>query len=300
MLSWVRAAFEDMPLKRQSSIPAFLLQKPSRVLSPLIIASPHSGSYYPERLLRLSKLDISDFHKVEDAAVDKLFSSAPASGVPLIHAVYGRSWVDLNRDPLELDPSMFKDALPKHIQSDSLRVRTGFGVIPRLVAPDVPIYDQKLLFRVEKKRLTDVHFSYHAAVQELIRRNLGTFGKSVLIDAHSMPDLPPEQQIKGKTPDFVLGDRDSSTCAQELTQTVASFLESLGYFVTVNLPYAGAYTTETYGRPTEHSHALQIEIARSLYWDGEKNAPSARFDAVWRHLTFLVGRLIDSLPSLPL
>ncbi len=92
--------------------PSYLLQKSGKIDSPLILASPHSGTFYPERLFHLSDRKLEEFQKNEDAAVDKLFSFAPACGIPLLSAVYGRTWVDLNRHPLELDPDMFSDSLP--------------------------------------------------------------------------------------------------------------------------------------------------------------------------------------------
>ena len=150
----------------------FSLEKSGKSSLPIVLASPHSGTFYPERFFHLTDLKLSDFQQYEDAAVDKLFSFAPAMGLPLLSAVYGRAWVDLNRHPLELDPTMFSDSLPAQIKSDSGRVKNGFGVIARQLSPDKLIYKKKLLFSLERERLTDVHFSYHSALENLIKRNL--------------------------------------------------------------------------------------------------------------------------------
>jgi N-formylglutamate amidohydrolase len=287
-------------LAASENYPPYLVQKSGKAAAPLILSSPHSGAFYPERLFHLSDLKVEDFQKNEDAAVDKLFSFAPAAGIPLISGVYGRCWVDLNRHPLELDPDMFSDPLPPQAQTESGRVRVGFGVIPRLLNPLQPIYRQKLLFRVEQKRLFDIHFPYHDALKELIKKNIALFGKNLLLDVHSMPEFPKDKTIKGRTPDFVLGNGDGRTCAPEIISTVAEILRSMGFFVTLNLPYSGAYTTLYYGRPEHHCHALQIEIARSLYWNADRHMPSENFDALWRKMSVLIEHLLRAIPLLPM
>lgn len=280
--------------------PPYLLQKSGKVETPLIFASPHSGTFYPERLFHLSDRTLEEFQKNEDAAADKLFSFAPACGVPLLSAVYGRVWVDLNRHPLELDPDMFSDSLPAQAQTETKRVKAGFGCFHKITAPHIPVYNKKLLFRIEQKRLFDIHFPYHAALTDLIKKNLTRFGYSVLLDIHSMPDLDKGRGIRNGTPDFVLGNADGTSCSPELTATVAGCLKSMGYNVTINLPYSGAYTTQYYGRPKGHSHALQIEIARRLYWNADKYMPSEGFSSLWRHMSVLTEHLQRTLPLLPL
>ncbi|MHA1546858.1 MAG: N-formylglutamate amidohydrolase, partial [Alphaproteobacteria bacterium] len=42
-------------------------------------------------------------------------------------------------------------------------------------------------------------------------------------------------------------------------------LRALGFSVVRNRPYAGGFITQSYGRPGDGFHALQIEINRSLY-----------------------------------
>ena len=278
--------------------PPFLLEKSGKSPFPIVLSSPHSGTFYPERLFRLTDLKLSDFQHYEDAAVDRLFSFAPAMGLPLLSAVYGRAWVDLNRYPLELDPSMFSDSLPSQIMSDSARVKYGFGVIARQLNANKLIYREKLRFSVEQKRLTDIHFPYHAALKALIEKNLANFGRSLLLDLHSMPVIPSSFFIKGKMPDFVLGTANGTSCGHEIAESAARILQDMGFVVTINLPYSGAYTTVNYGRPDIHSHVMQIEIARSLYWNEEQYAPSENFNALWGKLSIFMNRFLQILPTL--
>lgn len=272
--------------------PPYLLQKNGKSAVPLLIASPHSGTFYPERLFKLSDLTLADFQKYEDPAVTDLFSFAPAMGLPLLSAVYGRAWVDLNRHPLELDPALFFDEIPPQALTDSPRVKAGYGVIPTRLSPTLPVYPKQLLWAKEQSRLTRIHFPYHAALTDLINKNIAAFGYSVLIDVHSMPDLPPEHCAKGQMPDIVLGDADGVSCSPALTAAAADILRDLGFFVTVNLPYAGAYTTRYYGHPDRKSHVLQIEIARALYWDADKHQASENFKNLWFKLSLFTERLI--------
>ena len=280
--------------------PPFLLEKSGKSPFPIVSSSPHSGTFYPERLFHLTDLKLSDFQKYEDAAVDRLFSFAPAMGVPLLSAVYGRAWIDLNRYPLELDPTMFSDALPPQAKTDSTRVKYGFGVIARQLNANKLIYKDKLRFSQEQKRLTEVHFPYHAALSTLIKKNLAYSGKSLLLDLHSMPMLPAGCLIKGCMPDFVLGSAHGGSCTREVVNAALEILQEMGFFVTIDLPYSGAYTTIHYGRPDIHSHAMQIEIGRHLYWNEDRYEPSENFNALWRKLSIFMDRFLKILPSLKL
>ena len=284
-------------LKKSEQIAPFVLQKKSVAAAPMMISSPHSGTFYPDRLFQISSLTRRDFQKVEDAAVDSLFSFAPSLGIPLLSGTYGRIWVDLNRSPWELDQTMFSDSLPEKTQKDSVRVLAGLGVIPKIVMPGCPVYKEKLRFSVEKQRLKDVYYPYHLCLKEQIKKNIDRFGKNLLIDAHSMPELPAGKQLQGKTPDFILGDVNGASCAPEITHFAAQTLSEMGYFVTVNHIYCGAHTTRFYGRPQENSHVLQVEIARHLYWDAENYRKTPYFDTLWRHLSVFTEKMRKMMQS---
>lgn len=278
--------------------PPFMLEKSGKNPFPVVLTSPHSGTFYPDRLFRLTDLKLSDFRRYEDAVVDRLFSFAPAMGLPLLSAVYGRAWVDLNRYPLELDPTMFSDALPPQAKTDSLRVLHGFGVIARQLNANKLIYKSSLRFSEEQERLTDVYFPYHSALKSLLRRNLEKFGHSVLLDLHSMPMLPSSCLVKGQMPDIVLGTAHGTSCTREIVDAASNILQELGFFVTIDLPYSGAYTTIHYGRPKVHSHVMQIEIGRHLYWNEEQYSPSENFNTLWRKLSVFMDRFLDALSTL--
>ncbi|MCQ2914266.1 MAG: N-formylglutamate amidohydrolase [Alphaproteobacteria bacterium] len=259
-------------------VSAFEVRQVGKDNGPMLISSPHSGVFYPKRLFQLSKLSLSDFRKMEDAQVDQLFSFAPSMGIPLISGQYGRAWVDLNRGPLELDPVMFQDELPKQASTDTKHVLAGFGVIPSKVSADVMIYDKMLDWEEEQNRVSEVHVPYHKKLGSMISENIRKYGYSMLWDVHSMPRTPEKYWLRGKEPDIVIGTNDGKSCDNIYAMVLFEMFVDAGFVVTVNTPYSGAYTTLRYGVPEKHSHVIQIEIARSLYWDVNNYLPLDNFN----------------------
>jgi N-formylglutamate amidohydrolase len=249
--------------------PTLEILEPSSLKTPLVVASPHSGSHYPKAFVANSCLDVDTLRKSEDCFVDELFSCAPDLGAPLLRALCPRAFLDVNREPYELDPSMFNDPLPDHVNSASPRVAAGLGTIARIVATRREIYRGKLSFADAEQRIRNVYRPYHSALRYLIGRASGQFGFCVLIDCHSMPStgLPMNIGMNSKRIDVVLGDRAGLSCSGLLTDAVEGFLSNKGYRVIRNNPYAGGYTTEHYGDPANGIHAIQIEINRSIYMD---------------------------------
>jgi N-formylglutamate amidohydrolase len=69
----------------------------------------------------------------------------------------------------------------------------------------------------------------------------------------------------------------------------------LGYNVHRNRPYAGGFITEHYGRPGAGRHAVQIEVARSLYMDESRLEPNDQFPLVAKHLREAIGELLRAI-----
>lgn len=184
----------------------------------------------------------------------------------MLRAHFPRAFLDVNREPYELDPRMFDGALPPHANISSMRVAGGLGTVPRLVAENMEIYRGRFPVEQALERIETIYKPYHATLRKLIARTHVEFGMSILIDCHSMPGnvhLPGS----GHRPDFIIGDRYGTSAAAELSRVAVELLEQLGYAVARNKPYAGGFITEHYGRPTRGLHALQIEINRGLYVD---------------------------------
>lgn len=245
------------------SEPPFVLIEPLRRTTPLIFASPHSGRRYPAELLADARVSLISLRRSEDAYVDELFAGAAAHGACVLSGTIARAYVDLNRDPAELDPEMFEERPPHSPQSNSARVQAGLGAIPRISGDGQSIYRRKLSLSEAERRINAVHRPYHALLQNIVAETKEQFGCAVLIDCHSMPN-----NARGAhAPDVVLGDRFGASCHPSVTALAEATLRRLGYRVARNTPFAGGHTTQTYGRPAGQVHALQIELNRGLYVD---------------------------------
>ena len=281
--------------------PAFQVMAADPPPTPLVFASPHSGRHYPAVMLDAAAVDTEALRRSEDAFVDELIAPAFAAGAAVITARYGRAWMDLNRQPWELDPAMFSDALPDFAQGRSARVAAGLGAIARVAAEGREIYARKLTFAEARARVESTHLPYHDALDRLLARARGAHGMAVLIDWHSMPEAAARTAITprhGKGCDVVLGDRFGAACTRKLTDLVERELEAMGYRVARNAPYAGGYTTEHYGRPANRTHALQIEISRALYLDERTLEPTAGLARLTADVGRLTAVLADSWPKL--
>jgi N-formylglutamate amidohydrolase len=275
--------------------PAFKLSRPHAAITPLVFASPHSGRLYPRDMMDAAALDADAIRRSEDAFVDKLAGSAPVFGIPLISACYARAYIDVNREPYELDQAMFEDRLPAYANVRTARVAAGLGSIARVVAEGQEIYRRKLTFADACARIDHVHRPYHAALQALIEDAKRRCGFAVLIDWHSMPSAAARgggAQIRGS--DVVLGDRFGAACAPALSCLLDDQLTALGYRVSRNAPYAGGHTTAFYGRPAAGVHALQIELNRGLYLDEASLEPAKGFDRLAQDLSRLFQVLAET------
>jgi N-formylglutamate amidohydrolase len=277
--------------------PPFEVARPRELTAPLLFNSPHSGRIYPRAFLAASKLDSLTLRRSEDAYVEELFGFVGSLGAPLLYAHFPRAYLDVNREPYELDPALFRDGLPHYANTQSVRVVGGLGTIARIVSESDEIYREPLTLVAALERINRLYTPYHATLRSLLVEAQQAFGLAVLIDCHSMPSNPIADH-GGSRPDFVLGDRYGTSCSGELTRVAAERLKAQGYVVALNKPYAGGYITEHYGRPQAGQHALQVEINRSLYMNETSFDKSPGFARLKRDLEHMVRALMASVPGL--
>ena len=264
-----------------------MIARPPRQTVPLIFCSPHSGRIYPQVFLAKSRLDALSLRRSEDAYVYALFASATAYGAPLVAAQFPRAYLDVNREPYELDARLIEGTLPRHANTQSARVAGGLGTIPRLVADGEDIYAQRLPVDVAMLRIERLYHPFHAALAGLITDTLQEFGVALLVDCHSMPSVA-SGNAPWQRPHFVIGDRFGTSCAPEIMRTVSRTLAAAGCDVHANRPYAGGFITEHYGRPHARVHAIQVEINRSLYLNEASLERSEAFQTCARVIEALV------------
>jgi N-formylglutamate amidohydrolase len=262
-----------------SALAPFDIRTAAEQRVPFVFNSPHSGSHYPDRFLAMIRLDRSAIRRSEDCYVDELFGSAVALGAPMLAANFPRAYLDVNREPWELDPRMFVEPVPPYANIRSARVAGGLGTVPKLVGEGLDIYAGRLPLTEAVVRIEAVYKPYHDALKRLLTRTHQRFGYGVLIDCHSMP-ASIRIGDSGVRPDFIIGDRFGASTAPALTEKAIGLLTSMGYTVAHNKPYAGGFITEHYGRPARSLHALQIEVNRGLYMNERTLQRSAGFDAL--------------------
>jgi N-formylglutamate deformylase len=270
--------------------PPFEVAEPSMLSGPVVCNSPHSGRSYPAGFLAQTRLDLSVLRRSEDTFVDELFAEAVRLGVPMMRAHFPRSFLDVNREPYELDPRMFEGRLPAFANTRSLRVAGGLGTIARVVGDAREIYDRRLPVDEALGRIELYYKPYHRELRRLVMRAQQDFGLAILLDCHSMPSSASGRDERPRA-DIVLGDRYGTSCATLVTDVIEETLRDLGYSVLRNKPYAGGFITEHYGDPAAGLHAAQIEINRSLYMDEREYRRISRFEYVRADLGRAIAKL---------
>jgi N-formylglutamate deformylase len=259
---------------------------------PFVFNSPHSGRNYTRAFMSQSRLDAMTIRRSEDHYVEELFGAAVSLGAPMLIAHFPRAYLDVNREPYELDPRMFSGELPAHVNRNSVRVAGGLGTIPRIVAENMEIYRARLTAEEGLERIEALYKPYHACLRKLIARTHVCFGQAILIDCHSMPG---NIRIPGspEKPDIVIGDRYGTSASSRLTRAASDILTDLGFATVRNKPYAGGFITEHYGRPARSLHAIQIEVNRSLYVDETTLERKPEFLLIAGLLREFMARLAD-------
>lgn len=268
---------------------SYHLHLPDVTKSCVVFSSPHSGRDYSWSFLRSTVLDAQSIRSSEDAFVDRLFDCAPQCGAAFLRAGAPRAYIDLNRAFDELDPALIEGVRKG---GSNPRVASGLGVVPRVVAHGRAIYRGKLTRSEADQRIARIWKPYHDTLRLLLDQSREQFGSSILLDCHSMPhEAVKLARHKGAPPQIVIGDRFGASAAPEVVEQVEAAFERAGLRVARNAPFAGAFTTQHYGRPAQFQHAIQIEIDRSLYMDEASVRPNSNFHSFRKLLRGVVADL---------
>src|SRR6202171_3926794 len=268
----------------------FEILEPVEWRGPAVFNSPHSGHIYPREFVATARLELATLRRSEDTFVDELFFGVVGRGYPLMRAHFPRCFVDVNREPYELDPRMFDGRLPSFANTRSMRVAGGLGTVARVVGDAQEIYDQRIPVDDALRRIEALYKPYHRALRRLVTRIHRDFGAAVLVDCHSMPSTAGPKDERPRA-DIVIGDRYGTSCLGAVVDTIEAILRQRGYTVSRNKPYAGGFITEHYGNPAAGLHSVQLEINRGLYMDERRFERSKAFSAVARDLEIISDRL---------
>jgi N-formylglutamate amidohydrolase len=274
------------------TIPGILFRaNPKSAEVPLVFDSPHSGTDYPEDFDHTCPRDV--LRTAEDTYVHELYAAAPEAGATLIGALFPRSYIDANRHLSDIDQKLLAEPWPRPL-NPGVKTRLGMGLIRRLAVPNLPVYGRKLGVAEVQARIDRYYHAYHAELADAADRLHARFGGLWHIDCHSMKSVSNGMSSEGAgvaRADFVLGDRDGTTCAPELTDFVKAFLTRRGYDTRVNDPYKGVELVRRHGRPQENRHSLQIEVNRKLYMDEASFERNSNFARLKSDLDALIAAL---------
>src|SRR6202040_835006 len=270
--------------------PPFEAIEPAECRAPILFNSPHSGRVYPRDFLLASRLDLATLRRSEDSFVDDLIAGVVGRGHPLVRAHFPRCYVDVNREPYELDPRMFDGRLPSFANTRSMRVAGGLGTLARRVVDAPGSYGQRIPVDDAIRRIEGLYKPYHRALRRLFTRLHREFGAAVLIDCHSMPSSAGSKDERPRS-DVVIGDRYGTSSAAPVVECAEETLRALGYSVSRNKPYAGGFITEHYGNPAAGLHAVQLELNRAIYMDERRFERSASFGRLAADLETLAERI---------
>lgn len=257
---------------------------------PMILSSPHSGEIFPSEFLAHSALYEKELRSSHDCYVTELIKKASDSGIPLLSMNISRTFIDVNRDKIELDDTMFYNA-PKRNDINSRRCRVGLGVLHRVVYPNKNIYDGLLNYNEAQERIKKIYDVYHKRLTQLIEKCIKKFGYCYILDCHSMPSMICNIMNETKPLDFCICNLFDESCPAEVSAFLRKELEAYGYRAEYNRPYSGAYITFNYCQPRRKIFTLQLEINRQLYMYEKSFNKNNKFQLV-------SSQISDSITSL--
>jgi N-formylglutamate amidohydrolase len=267
---------------------------PAAAAVPLVLDSPHSGRDFPADFdAAVSEFDLREG---EDCFVDELYLPATELGVPLLAALFPRTYLDPNRHHGDIDLELIEGGHWPHEHVPSGKSRIGKALVWRTLDDGRSIYSRKLRVAEVVARIERCHAPYHARLRALLDETHRRFGAVYHVNCHSMPAVGGKQGEGGEgvpRADFVLGDRDGTSCDPAFTEFVRATLAATGYQVAVNDPYKGVELVRAYSNPAAGRHSLQVEINKRLYMDEASRTKHEGFARLQADLTRLVEAISE-------
>ena len=258
---------------------------------PLVLDSPHSGNDFPPDFGAV--VSEAELREGEDCYIDELYAGGPELGAPLLAALWPRTYLDPNRHAGDVDLDLIEGTWGGEYRPSG-KAKVGKALIWRTLEDGRPIYARKLSPETVRKRIERFHAPYHEKIKDLLNETHARFGRVYHINCHSMRSVAGKQGEDGEgnvRADFVLGDRDGTSCAPAFTEFVRAALAGMGYQVKVNDPYKGVELVRAYSDPKAGRHSLQIEINKRLYMNEATLQKTAGFAVLQKNLSALLGEI---------
>ena len=168
---------------RAMQAPVLVVHGPPAAEVPLVLDSPHSGAAMPSDFC--SVRTEAELREGEDSFIDELYRPATARGVPLLAALFPRTYLDVNRHADDIDPELLAEPWPQPLEP-SAKARIGKAIIWRTMDGDRPIYDRRLSVAEMQRRIAHYHRPYHETLRGLLDGAHARFGAVWHLNCHSM------------------------------------------------------------------------------------------------------------------
>ena len=233
----------------------------------LILHIPHSSDNIPfkdgyvvdETILNNEILKLTDWY------TDDLFHSDTDE---MIIANFSRIFCD---------PERFSE--DEHEEMASV----GMGVLYEKT--DDNLLMRKITHELRTKILDKYYWVHHQKLNNAVNQQLEKYGKAIIIDCHSMSDIPfiRDKDQNTKRTDYSIG-IDSIHTSNELLQTTLNFFSDHGIEVAINSPYSGTLVPMEHYQKNKNVQSIMIEVNRKLYLDDNSNVKSENYSVVKRLL----------------
>jgi N-formylglutamate deformylase len=229
----------------------------------LILHVPHSSTKIPEGV-KFDKSIEEDIYRMTDWNTDELFSY---SSMGCFAFPYSRLFCDVER---------FIDNESMEQQGHGIcYTKDSFGGHLRNVSDE------------ERQDIIEKYYRpHHTKFSIACNQCLSLFNEVVIVDCHSFSDevLPHEPDQDVIRPDFCLGIDEFHT-PLILVDEIKNYLESKGYVVFINKPFAGTIVPMVHYKKTKNLKSIMIEVNRKLYLD--------RSDVEFKYIQSIIHNVLD-------
>lgn len=268
----------------------FLRYEPAAATVPLLVDVSRSGREYPPQYR--TPLPFTTVHDNVSMYLEDLYAAAPSLGGTLLYCCFPNTWIDVNRNELDMDPAVVDGQWPVPLKPTA-RTLEGLGLIKTRSRYGEPFQERKLTVAEIEERLDLYYRPYHAELKRIVGALHERFGVLRQISCHCMSAVgAPTHPDAGKPrADFCVSDLHGRTASREAMDLVAGTLKSYGYSVSVNDPYVGNELIARHGNPALGVDSIQVEINKQLFIDTQ----TFRKTSGYAKLKADLGRLLKTV-----
>jgi N-formylglutamate amidohydrolase len=231
---------------------------------PVVVDVSRSGRQYPCDFR--SPLPFSDLHDNVSMYVEDLFAEAPALGATMLYALFPNTYIDPNRDELDIDPELVVvDEWP--VPLNPTVSKRGLGLLKSVSRYGAPLQERKLTYADVERRLDRYHRPYNAELTRLIKDTRERFGYALQLTCHCMSAVgaPTHPDAGQDRADFCIADGEGTTSSPEALELLVETLRGSGHTVSINTPYTGGPLMTRNADPANGIDSLMIETNKRLF-----------------------------------